>query len=46
MPGLTVAMFFSGYRFGTGPAAGQLGADLISNMEPIIDPTSYRFDRL
>ncbi|WP_417527451.1 NAD(P)/FAD-dependent oxidoreductase [Marinomonas shanghaiensis] len=46
IPGLTVATGFSGHGFGTGPAAGQLAADLISNMEPIIDPTSYRFDRL
>ncbi|MGO2512370.1 NAD(P)/FAD-dependent oxidoreductase [Marinomonas polaris] len=46
IPGLTVATGFSGHGFGTGPAAGQLAADLISNMEPIIDPTPYRFERL
>jgi glycine/D-amino acid oxidase-like deaminating enzyme len=46
IPGLTVATGFSGHGFGTGPAAGQLAADLISNMEPIIDPIPYRFERL
>ncbi|MEM5550171.1 FAD-binding oxidoreductase [Pseudoalteromonas neustonica] len=46
IPGLTVATAFSGHGFGTGPAAGQLAADLISNVEPIIDPSPYRFDRL
>lgn len=46
IPGLTVATGFSGHGFGTGPAAGQLAADLISNVEPIIDPNPYRFDRL
>lgn len=46
IPGLTVATGFSGHGFGTGPAAGQLAADLVSNMGPIIDPTPYRFERL
>lgn len=46
IPGLTVATGFSGHGFGTGPAAGQLAADLITNNEPIIDPGPYRFDRL
>lgn len=46
IPGLTVATAFSGHGFGTGPAAGQLAADLIANVEPIIDPSPYRFDRL
>ena len=45
LPGLTVATGFSGHGFGTGPAAGQLAADLVSNSDPIVDPTSYRFDR-
>lgn len=44
--GLTIATAFSGHGFGTGPAAGQLAADLIANVEPIIDPSPYRFDRL
>lgn len=46
IPGLTVATGFSGHGFGTGPAAGQLSADLISGVEPIIDPAPYRFNRL
>ncbi|PFG11205.1 NAD(P)/FAD-dependent oxidoreductase [Marinobacter sp. LV10MA510-1] len=46
IPGLMVATGFSGHGFGTGPAAGQLAADLLSNVEPIIDPYPYRFDRL
>lgn len=45
IPGLTVATAFSGHGFGTGPAAGQLAADLIANVTPIIDPTPYRFER-
>lgn len=46
VPGLFVATGFSGHGFGTGPAAGQLAADLVSGARPIIDPTPYRFDRL
>jgi len=46
LPGLTVATGFSGHGFGTGPAAGHLAADLVSNTEPLIDPSPYRFDRL
>ena len=45
-PGLTVATGFSGSGLGTGPAAGQLAADLVSNVKPLIDPSPYRFDRL
>ncbi|PNH96066.1 NAD(P)/FAD-dependent oxidoreductase [Vibrio diazotrophicus] len=46
IPGLTIATGFSGHGFGTGPAAGQLAADLVSGMNPILDPSPYRFDRL
>lgn len=46
IPGLMIATGFSGHGFGTGPAAGQLAADLLAGVEPIIDPTPYRFDRL
>lgn len=45
-PGLTVATGFSGHGFGTGPAAGHLAADLVSNADPIVDTSTYRFDRL
>jgi glycine/D-amino acid oxidase-like deaminating enzyme len=46
IPGLTIATGFSGHGFGTGPAAGQLAADLVSGVEPTIDPKPYRFERL
>lgn len=46
LPGLTVATGFSGHGFGTGPAAGHLAADLVTSANPIVDPTTYRFDRL
>lgn len=46
IPGLVVATGFSGHGFGTGPAAGQLAADLVSGHEPIINPEPYRFKRL
>ncbi len=45
IPGLIVATGFSGHGFGTGPAAGQLAADLVMGVEPLIDPSPYRFDR-
>lgn len=45
IPGLVLATGFSGHGFGTGPAAGQLAADLLSGVEPIIDPSPYRFAR-
>lgn len=46
LPGLTLATGFSGHGFGTGPAAGQLAADIATNTQPLVDPTPYRFDRL
>lgn len=45
IPGLTIATGFSGHGFGTAPAAGQLAADLISEVKPIIDPSPYRMAR-
>jgi glycine/D-amino acid oxidase-like deaminating enzyme len=45
IPGLIVATGFSGHGFGTGPAAGQLAADIVSNDNSIVDPSPYRFDR-
>ncbi len=45
IPGLTLATGFSGHGFGTGPAAGQLAADLVMGETPLVDPTPYRFDR-
>lgn len=45
IPGLTIATGFSGHGFGTGPAAGQLAADIVTSEKPMIDPAPYRFDR-
>ena len=45
IPGLMLATGFSGHGFGTGPAAGQLAADLLSGAPPIVDPAPYRLDR-
>ncbi|WP_413501533.1 NAD(P)/FAD-dependent oxidoreductase [Psychrobacter maritimus] len=45
VPGLTVAVGFSGHGFGTSPAAGQLAADLVMGSTPLIDPIPYRFSR-
>lgn len=46
VPGLTLATGFSGHGFGTGPAAGQLVADLLTGSAPLVDPTPYRAERL
>ena len=46
VPGLAIATGFSGHGFGTGPAAGQLAADIVSEEPSVIDPVPYRFDRL
>ncbi|MEM6583536.1 MAG: FAD-binding oxidoreductase [Pseudomonadota bacterium] len=45
IPGLTVATGFSGHGFGTGPAAGQLAADLVTSSTPLVDASPYRLDR-
>ncbi|QUS37119.1 NAD(P)/FAD-dependent oxidoreductase [Falsirhodobacter algicola] len=45
IPGLTLATGFSGHGFGTGPAAGQLAADLVTGAAPLVSPAPYRFDR-
>lgn len=45
VPGLTIATGFSGHGYGTGPAAGQLAADLLMGTKPIVDPAPYRFER-
>jgi glycine/D-amino acid oxidase-like deaminating enzyme len=46
VPGLTLATGMSGHGFGTGPAAGQLAADIATGAEPLVDPSPYRFARL
>ena len=45
IPGLTLATGFSGHGFGTSPAAGQLAADLVMNVDPLVDPSPYAFER-
>lgn len=45
IPGFTIATGFSGHGFGTGPAAGQLAADLVTSAPPIVDPKPYRLER-
>lgn len=45
IPGLTVASGFSGHGFGTSPAAGQLAADLVSAMPPLVNPKPYELER-
>ena len=44
-PGLLVATGFSGHGFGTGPAAGQLAAELLMGATTCVDPSPYRFSR-
>ncbi|SOC82923.1 Glycine/D-amino acid oxidase [Ensifer adhaerens] len=45
IPDFTIATGFSGHGFGTGPAAGQLAADLVTDAPPIVDPTPYKLRR-
>ena len=45
IPGLVLAAGFSGHGFGSGPAAGELAADLATDNAPRVDPSPYRFDR-
>ncbi|MQY44011.1 FAD-dependent oxidoreductase [Epibacterium sp. SM1969] len=45
LPGLTLATGMSGHGFGTGPAAGQLAADLATQATPLVDLSPYRLDR-
>lgn len=44
-PNLTIATGFSGHGFGTGPAAGEMAADIVMGRTPAIDPAPYRLDR-
>ncbi|MEZ2405455.1 glycine/D-amino acid oxidase-like deaminating enzyme [Bosea sp. OAE752] len=46
LPGFILAAGFSGHGFGIGPGAGHLIADIASGAKPIVDPASYRPDRL
>ncbi|WP_460274278.1 NAD(P)/FAD-dependent oxidoreductase [Celeribacter sp. ULVN23_4] len=44
-PGLTIATGMSGHGFGTGPAAGQLVAELAIGKETCVDSSPYRVSR-
>ncbi|MEP0354161.1 FAD-binding oxidoreductase [Paraglaciecola sp.] len=46
LPGLTLATGFSGHGFGTGPAAGQLAADIATGATPLVNNGPYKFSRL
>jgi len=45
IPGFHIATGFSGHGFGIGPAAGRLMADIVTGRHPIVDRTSFRFNR-
>ena len=45
VPGLYVAVGFSGHGFGLGPGAGRLAADLVTGDTPVVDASSFRLDR-
>ncbi|MNG71369.1 4-methylaminobutanoate oxidase (formaldehyde-forming) [compost metagenome] len=45
LPGLMLATGFSGHGFGTSPAAGELAADLLQGVTPLVDPSPYRYQR-
>ncbi|KAA2212604.1 NAD(P)/FAD-dependent oxidoreductase [Teichococcus oryzae] len=44
--GFHLATGFSGHGFGIGPGAGRLAADIVSGDAPVVDPHSYRYERL
>lgn len=46
VPGFFISSGFSGHGFGLAPAAGRLMADLVRNARPLVDPTSFRFERV
>lgn len=44
--GLIVSSGYSGHGFGIGLGAGRLTADLVTNDQPVVDATAFRFSRL
>lgn len=46
LPGLVLSAGYSAHGFGIGPGAGRLTADLVTNDQPIVDPTPFRYARL
>lgn len=45
IPGLYLAVGFSGHGFGIGPGAGALTADLVAGSKPCVDPAPFRLER-
>ena len=45
LPGFFLAGGFSGHGFGIGPGAGQLMADLVLGVRPLVDPRPYDLER-
>ncbi|WP_294323095.1 FAD-binding oxidoreductase [uncultured Sphingomonas sp.] len=45
IPGFVIASGFSGHGFGIGPGVGHLLADMLTGVEPIVDPKPYHPDR-
>jgi glycine/D-amino acid oxidase-like deaminating enzyme len=45
VPGLFMASGFSGHGFGLGPGAGKLMAEIVTNQQPCVDPSPFRFSR-
>ncbi|KQR77256.1 D-amino acid oxidase [Burkholderia sp. Leaf177] len=45
LPGLVIASGFSGHGFATGPGAGQLIAEMVTNRQPFTDISDYRLSR-
>ncbi len=45
LPGMLIATGFSGHGFGIGPGAGRLMADLVTGVEPCVDPAAFRLSR-
>ncbi len=42
VPGFILAAGFSGHGFGIGPGAGHLIADIVSGVDPIVDPLPFQ----
>ena len=45
LPGMFIATGFSGHGFGIGPGAGRLMADLVTGVEPCVNPAAFRLSR-
>jgi glycine/D-amino acid oxidase-like deaminating enzyme len=45
LPGFFIATGFSGHGFGIAPGAGRLMAQLVTGETPVVDPSSFRYNR-